>query len=153
MWTGFPAMSLLSSVDSPRLRARGGPASRSCRQVLRLRPLKELRVALLLGDEPVDERVAVLRRAELRDVDELRTRLFRDRVHAPHAEDVELVDGSFPEARVQLADHFLLAVRMRLVWIDLPIQRRMWIGGQADQRRTPFLVALRRLDHRHFGAV
>src|SRR5438552_5472655 len=147
MWTGFPAMSLLSRVDSPRLRARGGPASRSRLQVRRFRPPEELRVALLLRDEPVDERVTVLRRAEFRDVDELRTRLLRHVVHSPDAEDVELVHRAFAQACVHLTDHFLLAVRMRVVRVDLPVQRRMRVGGQADQRGTSFLVALRCLDH------
>src|SRR2546429_7105217 len=120
MWTGLRAMSLLWSGDNRRFRAGSGPASRSRLQARRLRPLEELRIALLLRDEPVHERVAVLRRAELRYVDELRPRVLRHVVNAPHAQDVELVDRALAEAGVHLSDHFLLAVRMRAVGIDLP---------------------------------
>src|SRR2546429_9289058 len=117
MWTGLRAMSLLWSGDNRRFRAGSGPASRSRLQARRLRPLEELRVALLLRDEPVHERVAVLRRAEFRNVDELGARLLRHVVDAPHAQNVELVDRAFAQARVHLSNHFLLAIRMRVVGV------------------------------------
>src|SRR5205809_98085 len=104
----IPGTGCASSALPPSSFKRAAPASRSSRQVPRLRPDKELRVTLLLRNQPVDERVAVLRRAELRDVNEFRARLLRDRMHAPDAQDVEGVDHAAVEARIDLLDDFLL---------------------------------------------
>src|SRR5258705_8652980 len=92
-------------------RGARSPARARC-QVLRLRPRKELRITLVLADEPVDECVAVLRRAELRHMYELRPRLLGDRVDAADAQDIERIDDGVDQAKVHLPDHFLLTIRM-----------------------------------------
>src|SRR5919197_1021220 len=130
-----------------------GPAAPR-RDVLRLRAGEEIRIAAIPLHEPVDERVAVLRRAELRDVDEFGTRLLGDVVDTAHAQHVERVHAARPvETPVHLEDHFLLAVRVRLIRIDLPVQWRVRVGRQPDQRRPTLLVALRRLDDRDLRAI
>src|SRR5213076_249670 len=98
------------------------------RQITRLRVLEEVRIARVLLHQPVHERIAVLRRPELRDVDELRPRLLRDCIDAAHAQHVERVDCPSVQPLVHLGDHFLLSVRMRLVGIDLAVQGCMRIG-------------------------
>src|SRR5713226_9359812 len=94
------------------LRSGTRPPARARRQVLRLRPGKEVRLPFVLADQPVHERVAVLGGAELRDVHELWPRLLGDRMHAPDAEDVESIDAVAAQSQVDLPDHFLLTVRM-----------------------------------------
>src|SRR6476646_332246 len=103
----FPEASWLRSG------ARSPP--RTHREVLRLRPRKELRIPFVLRDEPVHERVAVLRRPELRDVHEFWPRLLADRMHAANAQDVECIDDIASQTVVYLADHLFLAVRMGAV--------------------------------------
>jgi hypothetical protein len=74
-------------------------------------------------------------------------------MHSPDAEDVERIDDRAVQAGIRLSDHFLLAVRMRAVRIDLAVEGRVRIRRQPDQRRATFVVALSRLDHGDLSAV